>query len=397
MDFAESAEDVAFRADVRDYVRTHLPNDIRRKAWDFIPLERHDYARWHQLLNVRGWSAPSWPKEYGGPGWTGLQRKIFEEEAMSAGAPRQFPHVNAVGRALQIYGSPQQKARFLPRILSFDDVWCQGYSEPGAGSDLAALQTRAVRDGDRYVVDGEKIWTSFAEWADWMFCLVRTSTEGKPQSGISVLLIDMKSPGISVRPLVPLGGKGDLTQVHFDRVEVPAENLVGTENAGWTVAKGLLGHERSDISSVPLGKFLLQRIKALAAREHKHGLPLIDDVRFRDRVVKVEMDLTAQEWTLMRVLFRDAAHLTPGPEASILKIRGSELVQEMTELLMECAGPQALPYVRDSLAYEWSGPLPAERDLHLAAANYFDWRKVTIYGGTTEVQKNIVAKTVLDL
>ena len=196
MNFLESAEDAAFRTDVRAYLRDRLPDDLRQKAYEFIPLERRDYERWHKLLHVRGWSAPSWPKEYGGPGWTGLQRKIFEEEAFMAGAPRQFPHVNAVGRALQIYGSPKQKERFLPKILSFDEVWCQGYSEPGAGSDLAALRMRAVRDGNRYVVDGQKNWTSFADWSDWMFCLVRTSTEGKLQQGISVLLIDLKTPGL---------------------------------------------------------------------------------------------------------------------------------------------------------------------------------------------------------
>jgi alkylation response protein AidB-like acyl-CoA dehydrogenase len=390
----ESDVEREFRREVREFVRQSLPSDLRWKVMRFMRLEKQDIARWHEILYRKGWAAPAWPKEYGGPGWTPVQRKIFEDETMLAGAPRLMPHTNMIGPVLQHFGTLAQKKRFLPRMLAMQDWWCQGYSEPGSGSDLASLQTRAVRDGDRYIVNGQKIWTSFANWADWMFCLVRTSSEGKPQRGITFLLIDMKTPGITVRPIRLLNGDIDLNQVFFDDVAVPLENRVHEENEGWTVAKHLLGHERTEVALVGLNKRFLMRIKQIAQSTCRLGRPLLEDQRLRDRIARLEMRLTAHEWLLLRTLSADVSGTPGGASVSILKLQGSTLNQDLSALLLECAGPQALPYL-DAARNGWLDDAPQPGWLHGLASVYVDARRHTIYGGTTEVQKNIIGNSLI--
>ncbi|MCP1572914.1 alkylation response protein AidB-like acyl-CoA dehydrogenase [Herbaspirillum rubrisubalbicans] len=339
------------------------------------------------------------PREFGGAAWSAAQRNIFDEECFAAGAPRQMPFgLSMVAPVLQKFGTPAQQQRFLPRILWMEDWWCQGYSEPGAGSDLAALSTRAERSAEgHYLVNGQKIWTSFAQWADWIFCLVRTDASGRKQEGISFLLIDMATPGVSVRPIKTLDGGHDVNEVFFDNVKVPLENLVGEEHRGWSIAKYLLGHERTNIAGLGNCKRFMRRLKEIAASERKHGKPLLHDPRFRDRIVKVEIDLIAHEWSLLRLIAAEEEGRAPGPEASILKIRGSEIQQELTELLMECAGPYALPFVAEALEPGYSGDTAQGELLNALAPHYLDWRKISIYGGATEVQKNIIAKMILGL
>ncbi|TDN59244.1 acyl-CoA dehydrogenase family protein [Paraburkholderia sp. BL10I2N1] len=402
MDLRESLEDKAFRASVREFVAARLPVDIRDRVLNFRHVPREDYVRWQRILAANGWGAPAWPVKYGGAGWNATQRNIFDEECFTAGAPRQMPFgLSMVGPVLQKFGTPAQRNYFLPRIVSMEDWWCQGYSEPGAGSDLASLKTRAEcvpRDGEPfYIVNGQKIWTSFAQWANWIFCLVRTHSDGRPQEGISFLLIDMKTPGITVRPIKTLDGGHDVNEVFFENVEVPIRNLVGEEHRGWTIAKYLLGHERTNIAGLGNCKRFMRRLKEIARTEVKHGKPLIDDVRFRDRIAKVEIDLIAHEWSLLRVASAESAGQTIGPEASVLKIRGSEIQQELTELIMECAGPYAVPFVGEALNADWSGETANGELLNALAAHYLDWRKISIYGGSTEVQKNIIAKLALGI
>src|SRR5487761_458923 len=298
MDLRESPQEARFRLEVRSFVEHSLPSDIRERVLGFMHLPRADYVRWQGILHEKGWGAPGWPREHGGTGWTATQRVIVEEECFAAGAPRQMPFgLSMVGPVLIAFGSAAQQTRFLPRILTLVDWWCQGYTEPGAGSDLASLSTRAVRQGESYLVSGQKTWTSFAHWADWIFCLVRTRAEGKPQEGISFLLIDMRSPGVRVRPIRTLDRGADVCEVFFDDVAVPAGNLVGEENRGWTIAKYLLGHERATIAGVGMCKRLLGRLKHHACRQLRHGRPLIEDIRFRDRLVRLEMELLSHEWS----------------------------------------------------------------------------------------------------
>ena len=396
MDLRESPETQVFRTEVADFVAAHLPADVRAKVLGFLRIERQDYVRWQRILNERGWGAPSWPREHGGTGWNARQRTLFEEECFVAGAPRQMPFgLSMVGPVLQAFGSEQQQKRFLPRILTMEDWWCQGYSEPGAGSDLASLTTRAERRDDVYIVNGQKTWTSFAHWANWIFCLVRTRASGKPQEGISFLLIDMTSPGVRVKPIRTLDEGADVNEVFLDDVAVPVANLVGEENRGWTIAKFLLGHERTTIAGIGACKRLLVRLKELARSEPKRGRPLIEDPRFRDRIVKVEIDIRAHEWSLMRVASLEQAGKGIGAEASILKIRGSEIQQELAQLLMECAGPYAIPYLPEGLNAEFAGETAGGCELNALAALYLDLRKVSIYGGTNEVQKNLIARALL--
>ena len=396
MELNESREDRAFRAEVRQFVTERLPDDIRARVLGFLRVERQDYVAWQRILHAQGWGAPGWPREFGGTGWSARWRSIFEEECFEAGAPRQMPFgLSMVGPVLIRFGTDAQRARFLPRIISNDDWWCQGYSEPGAGSDLASLKMRAERRDGGYIVNGQKTWTSFAHWANWIFCLVRTRADGKPQAGISFLLIEMSTPGVRVKPIRTLDQGCDVNEVFFDDVVVPAEQRVGEENAGWTIAKYLLGHERSAIAGIGMCKRLLRRVKELAREQRKSGRALIDDTRFRLRIAQLEIELLSQEWSLMRLTSLEQAGKPIGAEASILKVRGSQIQQDLGRLLMECAGPYAIPYVPEALAEGAPGLMELDPILNGLAAQYFDLRKVSIYGGTNEVQKNLVAQSVL--
>jgi len=397
MDLRFSAAQGAFREEVRAFMKARLPPDIRDKVLAHQRLKKEDFVRWHRILHAHGWGAPSWPKAFGGTGWNALERLIFEIESIGAGAPRLLPFgLTMIGPVLMKYGSPEQQRRFLPRMLTVEDFWCQGYSEPGSGSDLASLRTRAVRQGDRYIVNGQKTWTTMAHHADWIFCLVRTDPEARQQSGISLLLIDMKTPGVSVRPIKTLDGGHEVNETWFEDVEVPVENLVGEENKGWTYAKYLLGHERTGIAGIGLCRRELAWLKHLAAStQDAAGRPLADNPRVRDKLSRIEMDLMALEMLLLRVATQAAG--TPGPEASIVKIRGSEVQQDLLMLQMEIAGPHAWPFSPDWLDPD-AAPAPAMDSpawATAASAGYIDLRKTTIYGGATEVQKNIIAKAIL--
>jgi len=398
MDLRESPEDVAFRGEVREFVATHLPPEIRERVLGFRRVPREDYVTWQRILHQRGWGAPGWPREFGGTGWTARQRSIFEEECYTGGAPRQMPFgLSMVAPVIMKFGTPAQREHYLPRILDFRDWWCQGYSEPGAGSDLASLKTRAERRGDVYVLNGQKTWTSFAHYANMIFCLVRTRAEGKPQQGISFLLIDMKTPGLRVRPIKTLDQGADVNEVFLDDVEVPVANLVGEEDRGWTIAKYLLGHERTNIAGIGMCKRLLSRLKALAAGETRRGRPLLEDPRFREKVARIEIQVLSHEWSLMRVISLEQAGRDVSTEASMLKIRGSEIQQHLGALLMECAGPHALHYSPEWLETGHGEEMPGGAHLAGLAAQYFDLRKVAIYGGTNEVQRNIIARAVVGL
>ncbi|CAG2156459.1 acyl-CoA dehydrogenase family protein [Cupriavidus numazuensis] len=398
MDLRFTAAEEAFREEVRDFVRTHLPADLSGKVLDHRRLAREDFVRWHRILHTHGWGAPAWPTQWGGTGWSVLQRLIFEIETFRAGAPRLLPFgLNMIGPVLMKYASPAMQERFLPRIPGMDDFWCQGYSEPGAGSDLASLRTRAVRKGDRYIVNGQKTWTSYGQYADWIFCLVRTDGEAKPQDGISLLLIDMKSPGVTVRPIRTLDGGHDINETWLEDVEVPAENLVGEENRGWTYAKYLLGHERTGIAGIGHCYREMRRLKDCARKATDgRGRPLIEDVRMRDKIARLEMDLMALEMLLLRVATQDAGR-GPGPEASIVKIRGSELQQDVAMLQMEVAGPHAWPYAPEWLEPGAASPANGPVWAAPATAAYFDMRKTSIYGGANEVQKNIIARMLIGI
>ncbi|MCH8183071.1 MAG: acyl-CoA dehydrogenase family protein [Proteobacteria bacterium] len=398
MDLTFNRDEQAFRGEVRRFVAERLPADVKHKVENGLRLEKDDYLRWQKALYEKGWAAPGWPVEHGGPGWTPVQGYIFEQECALGDAPAVMPFgLNMVGPVIIEFGSEAQKARFLPRILSSEDWWCQGYSEPGAGSDLASLKMSAVRAGDHYAVNGAKTWTTLAQYADMIFCLVRTSASGKKQEGISFLLIDMKSPGVTVRPIVTFDGGQEINEVFFEDVEVPAENLVGEEGKGWTYAKFLLGHERVGIAQVARSKRQVERLKKIAAAEFKDGRPLADDPNFRAKISTVEIDLLALEHMELRILSDETAGQAPGPESSLLKIRGTEIQQEITELLVEAVGYYAAPYqpafLRDGANDEPVGPGYAPA----LAPTYFNWRKASIYGGSNEIQKNIIAKAVLGL
>ncbi len=396
MNLTESPEEQQFRQEVRDFIRDQLPPGTRDDVLGFKHLQPDQYAQWQRILAVKGWGAPGWPVEYGGPGWNAIQRSIFDEECYGAGAPRQIPFgLSMLGPVLMKFGTPAQRAQFLPRIINMEDWWCQGYSEPGAGSDLASLKTTARRDGEHFIVSGQKTWTTLAQYADWMFCLVRTRSEGKPQDGISFVLIDMRSAGVRVRPIRTLDLGADVNEVFLDEVRIPIENLVGEEHRGWSIAKFLLGHERTNIAGIGMCKRLMASLKDYARRQRNHGKPLIEDIRFRDRIVKLDIDLKSHEWSLMRLISLEQSGVGLGVEPSMLKIRGSEIQQELAELLMESAGPYALPFVAEGLEPGFSGDTAGGTDLNGVAALYFDLRKVSIYGGTNEVQKNLIAKSIL--
>ncbi|WP_454763908.1 acyl-CoA dehydrogenase family protein [Cupriavidus campinensis] len=395
MDLRFTREEEAFRREVSAFVQARLPTDIRDKVLGHHRVEKDDYVRWHRVLHAHGWGAPNWPKEWGGTGWNAMQRLIFEIETLRAGAPRLLPFgLTMIGPVLMKYASREHKERFLPRIPTVEDFWCQGYSEPGAGSDLASLRTRAVRHGDRYIVNGQKTWTTMAHFADWIFCLVRTDPEAKAQEGISMLLIDMKSPGVTVRPIKTLDGSHDVNETWFEDVEVPVENLLGEENKGWTYAKYLLGHERTGIAGIGHCYRELDQLKHYAAvATDGRGRPLIEEPRMRDKIARIEIDLMALEMLLLRVATQAAG--TPGPEASLVKIRGSELQQDIAMLQMEVAGPNGWPYSPEWMESGAPQPVIGPDWAAPAASTYYDMRKTTIYGGSTEVQKNIISKMII--
>ncbi len=393
-----SSAEQAFQSEVRAFLAKHLPDDIRHKGLHGKRLDRDDYLRWQRILFDHGWGGPYWPKEYGGTAWNHTEIFIFEQACIEAGAPALIAFgQRMLAPVLMAFGTPEQKARHLPRILNGEIFWCQGYSEPGSGSDLASLKTKAERVGDKYIVNGQKIWTTLAQHADWIFCLVRTNSEGRPQQGISFLLIDMKTPGVTVRPIITLDGEHEVNEVFFDNVDVPVTNLVGEENKGWTCAKFLLSHERTGLNLVAVSKLLMQRLHQIARSEMSDGKPLIDDLRFRDRLAQCEMELMAHEMTLLRTLDAMAKKGAPGAEASILKIRGTEVAQAIFELTMYAAGPEALAHLPEALDAAWTGEPVGEDYTPMAAGDYFNMRKLSIFGGSNEIQKNIVAQHVLGL
>jgi len=396
MDLNYSPADDAFRADIRAWLDANLPQALRTKVLDHKRLSRDDYASWHKLLGTRGWSVVAWPKEYGGPGWDATQRHIWDEECARIGAPGVLPFgVSMVAPVIMKYGSDAQKAYYLPRILDGTDWWCQGYSEPGSGSDLASLRTRAERQGDHYVVNGQKTWTTLGQFADMMFCLVRTDTGAKKQEGISFVLIDMKTPGITVRPIITLDEDHEVNEVFLEDVKVPVENLVGEENRGWTYAKYLLGHERTGIARVGQSKRELVFLKRLAAAQKKGGVSLLNDAVFSAKIAALEIEMMALEVTVQRVVASEANGRGPGPEASMLKIKGTEVQQALTELMLEAVGPQAAAFDPAYLEGEREHSLAGDDDAAPLAAYYFNFRKTSIYGGSNEIQKNIIAQMIL--
>ena len=400
MDTTFSPEDVKFQQEVRSFINTNYPNSLREsignKRKKGEELTKDDLTTWHKILGKHnGWSAPGWPKKYGGAEFTPTQKYIFEQECARSECQIVMPFgVNMCGPVVYTFGNEEQKAQHLPGIISGEQFWCQGYSEPGSGSDLASLKTTAVREGDYYIVNGQKTWTTLAQHADWIFCLVRTNPDAaKPQEGISFLLIDMKTPGISVRPIYLMDGTNEVNETWFDNVKVPVENLIGEENKGWTYAKFLLAHERAGIAGVARSKKAIERIKQIAATEMSYGEPLIQDPAFIRKIADAELELTALEYTELRTLAKDAAGKGPGAESSILKIKGTDLQQRITELCMEAVGYYANPHIGTTLSNEYVGPDYATN----LSGTYFNFRKASIYGGSNEIQRNIIAKMVLGL
>ena len=398
MDIPLSSADAAFQDEVRAFIAAELPGNVKAKVERGQHLDKGDYVRWQKILFKRGWIAPGWPEEYGGTGWTPLQRHLFEEELARASTPRIMPFgLSMVAPVIMAFGDAAQKKHYLPRILSSEDWWCQGYSEPGAGSDLASLTTKAVADGEDYIVSGQKTWTTLAQYADMIFCLVRTSTEGKPQEGITFLLIDMRSPGIDVRPIRTLDGGEEINDVFFDEVRVPQANRIGEENRGWTYAKFLLGHERTGIAAIGRSKQELVQLKAIAAAEPAGSGTLAEDGAFASQMADLEIDILALESLVLRIVADETEGRTPGAEASILKIKGTEIQQRLSELALEAIGYYANPYVAEAQLAGWNEEPIGPEHAATVAPHYFNWRKASIYGGTNEIQKNIIAKMVLGL
>jgi alkylation response protein AidB-like acyl-CoA dehydrogenase len=399
MDLAFTPQEQAFREEIRDWVKDSLPADIAHKVHHALRLTRDDLQGWAKILGKKGWLGYGWPQQFGGPGWTAVQKHLFEEECALAGAPRIVPFGPVmVAPVIMAFGNAEQQQRFLPGIASGEVWWSQGYSEPGSGSDLASVKCRAERQGDHYLVNGQKTWTTLGQYGEWIFCLVRTSTEGKPQTGISFLLIDMKSPGVSVRPIKLLDGECEVNEVFFDNVKVPAENLIGEENKGWTYAKHLLSHERTNIADVNRAKRELERLKRIAKAE---GLwdGAVDGPsagRFRDQIALLEVDVVALEMLVLRVLSAEKSGKNSLDIAGLLKIKGSEIQQRYAELMMLAAGPFATPFIEEAMEAGWQGNFPGGVVANAPlASTYFNMRKTTIYGGSNEVQRNIVAQTVL--
>lgn len=393
MDLNFSPTEEAFRIEIRRFAQDELPAHLQAKVRSHIPLNRDDYLQWHQILAAKGWLAPAWPVEHGGCGWSPVQIHIFEEELDLAGAPR-IPAFGPkmLAPLLIAFGTPEQKAFYLPRILSGEDWWCQGYSEPGAGSDLANLKTRAEVHEDGFMVNGQKTWTTLAQHANKMFCLVRTDGCAVKQKGISFLLIDMDLPGITVRPIITLDGEHEVNEVFFENVFVPRKNLVGELHEGWACAKYLLGHERLHIAQIGRSKRELKLLKRIVC-DHSHAL---HTARLKERIAEVEIDLLALEYTNLRLVSEAQAGGEIGAQPSILKIKGSELAQAISELMVEALGPRSLSFLHTHI--DGDGPLDTElREAASIVRQYLNWRKISIFGGSNEIQKNILSKAVLKL
>ncbi len=400
MDLRFTEEEVAFRDEVRRFVRAELPPSIRDKIAAGRHPSKDDIVRWTRILAARGWSVAHWPAEWGGTGWSPIKLLIFNDELQRANAPESLAFgTSMVGPVIYTFGSQAQKERFLPRIVDLRDWWCQGFSEPGAGSDLAGLRTSAKRDGDAWVIEGQKTWTTLAQHADWIFVLARTDASVKKQEGISFLLVDMKSPGVTVRPIQTIDGGHEVNEVFFDSVRVPLENLVGQENKGWDYAKFLLGNERNGIARVGISKARIARIRELASLATYGGQPKLADPLFRMKLAAVEVELKALEMTQMRVIAGGQGEKgKPNPASSVLKIKGSELQQATTELLMDVVGPYVLPYEAERDDGErWNEPPVGPDWAATIAPTYFNARKVSIYGGSNEIQRSIIAKAILGL
>ncbi len=393
-------DEIAFRDEVRKFLTEKYPADLRKKQDQGVSLSREDTTRWQKILHEQGWFAVNWPEEYGGTGWTPIQKYLFANELAAANAPAIIPFgVGMVGPVIYTFGSEQQKQHFLPDILASNVWWCQGYSEPGSGSDLASLKTKADRDGDHYIVNGTKTWTTLGHVADWIFCLVRTSSDvARRQEGISFLLIDMSTPGVSVKPIITIEGDREVNEVHFDDVRVPAENLVGEEGKGWTYGKVLLQHERTNTAGVARSKNRLNKLKEKAAELIHGGAPLMSDRNFARKLAATEIELMALEYTDLRTLAAVATGQAPGPESSILKIKGTEVQQSLDALFLEAAGYYALPFVPEQYVVDFPDE---DRIGHgeetKSSLRYFNNRKATIFAGSNEIQKNIIAKHVLGL
>jgi len=393
-------EELAFQQEARTFFAEKFPEDIRRKQDSGAVLSREDYIHWQKILHEQGWAAIDWPTEYGGTGWGPIQKYIFSNEIARANAPDMVPFgVKMVAPIIYTFGTAEQKDRFLPDILESNVWWCQGYSEPGSGSDLASLKMRADRVADGYVLNGTKTWTTLGHMADWIFCLVRTSSDvARRQEGISFVLVDMQTPGVSVKPIITIEGEREVNEIHFEDVKIPLDNLVGEEGKGWTYGKVLLQHERANIAGVARSKNRLDRLKEKSAQSIQGAKPILHDRNFARKIAAVEIELKALEFTELRTLAAVAIGKAPGPESSILKVRGSELQQRIDALLMEAAGYYALPYVPDQYVPDFPA---GERVGHGGETNtslrYFNNRKASIYGGSNEIQKNIIAKHVLGL
>jgi len=397
MDLEHKPEDLQLRAEMRQFLAENLPQELSDKVRNRQHLSKDELVRWHKILAQKGWVAPSWPVQFGGTGWTAMQRHLwFEEYALAYAPPTLNFGLNLLAPVLMAYATEAQKQHYLPRIYNADDWWCQGYSEPGAGSDLASLKTSAVREGDFYVVNGQKTWTTLAQHANMIFCLVRTRHDGPKQTGISFLLIDMATPGITVRPIITLDETHEVNEVFFDNVKVPVANLIGEENKGWTYAKFLLGHERTSIAAIGNSKRELQVLKRLATARQVHGAPLLQEPQFAARVADVEIELMALEMTALS-LVSEGASTKIGPEASLLKVKGTEISQEISSLLLEASGPAGLAFHADYLAGRAAAPTGAETRVAALAPHYFNLRKITIFGGSNEVQRNVISKMNLGL
>lgn len=399
MDLDFAPEEERFRQEVRDFLREQLPIALAEKVRSGKRLTRADYVFWHEVLNRRGWLAAHWPVEHGGTGWTTAQHFIFDVETALAHAPPIVPFgLSMLGPVLIAFGSQSQQRYWLPRILDGRDWWCQGYSEPGAGSDLASLKTSAVREGDVYVVNGQKTWTTLGQYANMIFCLVRTSTEGRKQQGISFLLIDITSPGVEVRPITLLDGEPEVNEVFFTDVRVPVDNLVGEENKGWSYAKYLLAYERTNIAGVGASMAALERLRRIATTERQGGRPLIEDPLFAARLARVEIDLENMKTTNLRVLAASNGGTAASLEMSaMLKIRGTEIRQEIASVARRALGPYAQPFLSDALEPDFSGEQIGPDYAAPLAAEYFNLRKLSIFGGSNEVQREIITKSVLEL